>query len=304
MNLRQMEIFHAIMRTGSVTGAARLLNVTQPTVSTILRHCEDQLQFKLFDRIGGRLQPTPEAETIYPEVASLFDKVELVSGRIEEAVRSRSKSLSVVGNFAVANGPLATAAATFLARFPYVHLMIQTLPRPQVIDWIARRQADLGVAFAPVENAGVDIELLAEAHIPCILPPNHRLAALREIRIEHLEGEEIITYSPHTAIGGAVDHAFREAGYPLSNRVQVGYSLTAFAMAARGAGVALVEPSMLNTVGLPNLVARPLVPRIKVGTVLITPKGQAPSKYVKSFVEVVRTEVQGSWEPITATEFL
>lgn len=299
-----MEIFHAIMTTGSVTGAARLLNVTQPTVSTILRHCEDQLRFKLFDRVGGRLQPTPEAEVIYPEVASLFEKVELVSGRIEEAIRSRSRSLSVVGNFAVANGPLAAAAATFLARFPYVQLMIRTLPRPQVIDWIARRQADLGVAFAPVDASGVNVELLAEAHIPCILPSDHPLAKLDEIGIEHLKDEEIITYSPNTAIGGVVDHVFREAGYPLSHRVQVGYSLTAFALAARGVGVALVEPSMLSTAGLPNLIARPLQPRIEVGTVLITPKGQAPSKYVKNFVEVVRNEVQGSWEPIAAAEFL
>ena len=57
MNLRQMEVFHAIMRAGSVTCAARLLNVTQPAVSTVLRHCETQLRVKLFDRTGGRLHP-------------------------------------------------------------------------------------------------------------------------------------------------------------------------------------------------------------------------------------------------------
>lgn len=144
MNLRQMEVFHAIMTTGSVTGAARLLNVTQPTVSTVLRHCEDQLRFRLFNRIGGRLQPTPEAEAIYPEIASIFQKVDLVSGQIQEAARGRTESISVVGTFAVANGPLAAAAATFLSKHPKVHISIQALPRLQVIDWIARHQADLG----------------------------------------------------------------------------------------------------------------------------------------------------------------
>src|SRR5271168_4150847 len=48
MNLRHMEVFHAIMRTGSVTGAARALNVTQPAVSAVLKHCETQLKMKLF----------------------------------------------------------------------------------------------------------------------------------------------------------------------------------------------------------------------------------------------------------------
>ncbi len=52
MNLRQLEVFHAIMSTGSVTGAARKLNVTQPAVSTVLKHCEQQLQMRLFVRNG------------------------------------------------------------------------------------------------------------------------------------------------------------------------------------------------------------------------------------------------------------
>ncbi len=66
MNLRQMEVFHAIMRSGSVTGAARQLNVSQPAISATLRHCEAQLGMKLFERAGSGLQPTPEAHAIFP----------------------------------------------------------------------------------------------------------------------------------------------------------------------------------------------------------------------------------------------
>lgn len=58
MNLRHIEVFNAIMQSGSVTGAAQLLNVTQPAVSNVLRHAEQQLGLKLFERIAGRLQPT------------------------------------------------------------------------------------------------------------------------------------------------------------------------------------------------------------------------------------------------------
>lgn len=56
MNIRQMEIFRAIMRAGSVTAAAESLNVSQPAVSAMLRHCEDQLGTRLFFRIGRRLE--------------------------------------------------------------------------------------------------------------------------------------------------------------------------------------------------------------------------------------------------------
>ena len=156
MNLRQMEVFHAIMTVGSVTGAARLLNVTQPTVSAVLRNCEEHLHFKLFNRVGGRLVPTPEAEAIYPDIASIFQKVKDVTARIQETVRGRTATISVVGTFAVANGPLAAAAAIFLNKRPKVRVVIQALPRLQVVDRVARHEADLGVAFAPIGNPAVD----------------------------------------------------------------------------------------------------------------------------------------------------
>ena len=56
--LRQIEVFNAVMQTGSVIGAAKMLNVSQPVVSRVLRHLEDQTKVPLFERSKGRLQPT------------------------------------------------------------------------------------------------------------------------------------------------------------------------------------------------------------------------------------------------------
>ena len=74
MNLRHLEVFHAIMQAGSVTGAAHLLNVTQPAVSNVLRHAEQQMKFRLFERVAGRLQPTPEARDLFPDVQEIFGR--------------------------------------------------------------------------------------------------------------------------------------------------------------------------------------------------------------------------------------
>ena len=59
LNLRKLEVFHAIMRTGSVTAAAADLNVSQPAISAVLKHTEQRLCFKLFERLGGRACTPP-----------------------------------------------------------------------------------------------------------------------------------------------------------------------------------------------------------------------------------------------------
>ncbi|CAJ3076526.1 LysR family transcriptional regulator [Burkholderia pseudomallei] len=61
LNLRQIEVFRAIMLTGSISGAAKLLHVSQPAVSRLISYAEQRLGLALFERIKGRLYPTPEA---------------------------------------------------------------------------------------------------------------------------------------------------------------------------------------------------------------------------------------------------
>jgi DNA-binding transcriptional LysR family regulator len=75
MNLRQLEVFYAVMQAGSVTGAARNLNVTQPAVSNVLKHTEQQVKFKLFERMGGRLHPAAEARDLLPDVNEIFGRI-------------------------------------------------------------------------------------------------------------------------------------------------------------------------------------------------------------------------------------
>ena len=64
MRLRQIEIFYHVYRVGTISGAAQALNVSQPSVSKVLRHAEDQIGFELFQRVNGRLEPTPAAHEL------------------------------------------------------------------------------------------------------------------------------------------------------------------------------------------------------------------------------------------------
>ncbi len=76
MNLRQIEVFRAVMLRRSVTDAARMLGVSQPTLTKVLRHAEDQLGFRLFRREKGRLRPTEEAELLFTDADRIFRELQ------------------------------------------------------------------------------------------------------------------------------------------------------------------------------------------------------------------------------------
>ena len=72
MRLRYIELFHAVLSTGSLTGAANLLNVSQPAASKALQQAESHLGFPLFSRVRGRLQPTQQALLMRHQIDKLM----------------------------------------------------------------------------------------------------------------------------------------------------------------------------------------------------------------------------------------
>ncbi len=291
MNLRHLEVFHAIMRTGSVTAAARLLNVTQPAVSAVLKHCESQLKMKLFTRVNARLYPTPEAEAIYPDIAEIFGRLDAVGRLTQDLAGGRLGTLSIAAAFPIANGFLSKAVATFIAERPNVRVALQSLISPQVLDRVVSREVGLGIAFEPVVSAAVQTEVLMRANIACVLPIDHPLAERTEIDVHELAPYSIITYLPQALLRSYVDRALSDAGVIPNITVQVGLSLTGMMLAKFGAGIALVEPLLLNSMQLPGLTSRPLRPVIEMKMLLIRHKLSPQSRTMTEFVSHLKRMV-------------
>src|SRR5690349_6640425 len=70
--LRHMEVFRAVMLTGSISAAAKMLYVSQPAVSKLIQYIEGRLAYRLFERINNRLVPTHEAQILYREVERVY----------------------------------------------------------------------------------------------------------------------------------------------------------------------------------------------------------------------------------------
>jgi DNA-binding transcriptional LysR family regulator len=294
MNLRQLEIFHAIMRTSSMTEAARRLNISQPAVSSMLKHAESQLGMKLFERVGGRLRPTPEAEILFPDVSGIFARLETVRNAAQALRDARSGVVSVAASPTLANAILPGAVAAFRRDRPQVRVVIQSLPTETVARRVADRECDLGVAYEPTRREALDAEIIGAARIACVMRKDHPLAARSHVRPQDLEGEPVITYGPTTPFGSLIAAAFEKADAPLSLAVDISHSLTACFLAGAGAGIALIDPIVPLGGAFPGLVVKRFQPPLEVKVQLLLARDRPHSVLAARLADEIRRQFRGS----------
>lgn len=289
MNLRQLEVFHAIMKSGSVTGAARNLHVSQPAVSAVLKHTEQQLKMKLFERRAGRLYATPEATAMLPDVNEIFGRIDTLNRIVQEMRDGMTGRVVVSTSPTLVNAYLPRAIGLFRRSNRSVHVSIQSLPTPLAIDRVARREADLGVVYAPILDRGVESEALVDTEIACVVPKRHRLARKREIKPGDLAAESVISLGPTTMLGMLIDDQSRKAGFaPPVIGIEASSSITACLLVSEGAGVALIDRAAGMARTFNELAFRPFVPRITVPIKLIYPRDRPRSRATMQLAELLK----------------
>ena len=95
MTLRQVEVVRAVMVTGTIGGAAKLLNVSAPGISRLVKYTEKSLGIRFFQRQNGRYYPTPEAQTIFEQINGVYKKVDDLSEIISKIGRGALSELRI-----------------------------------------------------------------------------------------------------------------------------------------------------------------------------------------------------------------
>ena len=157
MRTRDIEVFNSIYNTGSVTAAAKLLNVSQPSVSKVLAHAEQQLGFRLFERIKMKLVPTPEANILFKHTSVMEDvliDINQISERLTEFPVDRVR-VSCTPSLGIDFLP--NAIAEFKVLNPNVDFEISTLHYSYLRNNIKDTSLDLAIAQDQIEDEEIGI---------------------------------------------------------------------------------------------------------------------------------------------------
>ena len=289
MNLRQIEVFRAVMKTGSISGASGLLHVSQSAVSQILLHTEDQLRFSLFNRIKGRLQETPEARILFREIEHVYDGVQRVN-QLADCLRKSNGGgvIQILSSPGPGHSLLPEAVRRFLKTSPGVRISLDLLSYGPMMEKLKSRQADLAVAMCPVAEPDVISSHLCDSHLVCLLPIGHPLCDLETISARDLRGQPLIAFVGNSAIGRLIADQFEASGEPLKIAVDVPFGVTTPGLVRSGVGVAIVDSLTASSIVSTDLTIRPFRPSKAFQVVVMQSVERAPSRDAEAFISSLR----------------
>lgn len=256
LTFRHLEAIRAVMTTGSVTGAAERLHVTQPAISHLLRDAEGRLGYSLFSRHLGRLAPTERAQLIFEQIERSFSGLEQVNEYCAHLRDSTQRQLVIasIPTVAAAILPSVISRSQMAGRRPL--FQIKAANTEAGITSVRFATADLafGVNLDPVP--GVESADICTSHALCFLPPGHRLAARDVIDPKDLIGEPTITLSRMEGIAQRIEAHFEGGDRPGVTIVEAPSAITAAALVEAGVGYTLLDPIAASIFGSSQIVFR------------------------------------------------
>jgi len=290
MNARQLEVFRAVMRNRSLTAAAEALHVSQPAVSKLLRHFETQIGYTLFERLGGRLVPTAEAQLLYRDADRIFREIEVLRG-LSDRIRDKQLGLLRVGASAPPTFALLPhATERFRQRNPGLRVVLQTLSAEAIDEHIMLGDIDLGVTMRWSAEAQLRCESLGKAGIVALMRPDSPLAGLSVVTPADLVEHPLISYSAQTPAGRLLDQAFQEAGVQPQVQIEVSLSIAALPLVQHGLGIALVD-GLVPWRDFGDLVVRPFQPEVLLEIVLSRSALRPQTRFGREYARDLRAAV-------------
>jgi DNA-binding transcriptional LysR family regulator len=290
MRLRQIEVFHAVYATGSVSGGARALNVSQPTVSKVLRHTEDQLGFALFDRISGRLIPTKKGTALFTEVEPLFGQLNDLSRFTARLATLKTGQLRFAMTPAFGLELAPKALAQFAKAHPDVTIEIETLHANQVVKALTDSEIDIGLVFDAPNFPGIQAKQIGQTEFICVAPKDmkwpqsaHETPALR---LEDLESLRLITLNEKSVLGQLL-HRKLEGSFskPVDSRIIVETYHVAKRLVKEGAGIAIIDSITAYSGDNSGLAFKKIVPAINISVDVVTRVNEPMARIREAFVE-------------------
>ncbi|QVQ27714.1 LysR family transcriptional regulator [Achromobacter deleyi] len=273
MELRQLEAFAAVMSTGSVTAAGRLLGRSQPAISRLLQELEAEIGYALFARSGPRVTPTEQGFLLYDDVERALASLRQIRSRAEEIARGQAQPLLLAATSALAAGLVPAALKRIESQTGAARIQLRSASPERVVHAVLTGAAQLGATSLPLEHRGLTVHWIGQA--PCVvaLPEDDPVARHAVVPVSELAGRRLITMANPFRLRRRLDAALADNVQALGT-IETNSSVNALAAVRARLGVSVLEPITAYGAPVTGVAIRPIDLDIPFFFGVITPQSQ------------------------------
>lgn len=262
LDLKRLRVLQAVAREGSLSGAARVLDYTQPAVGHHIRKLEAEIGTPLVLRRGRGVVLTEAGEALAARADLLLAAAATAADEVQSLAGLKRGRVRLVA-FPTANATLVPPAlARLRAEHPGLDVTLTEAEPPESVELVVKGEADVAIAFEhdaqPAHDTDVGLErvdLLRDEQL-AVLPPDHPLAQAHAVGLDELQDEIWIAGCPRCR--GLLLHLTQQIGYEPRIDVATDDYVAVQGMVAAGLGVALLPKLVLDVVHREDVALVPL----------------------------------------------
>ncbi len=292
LTLRQIEVIRAIMVAGTVNGAAKLLNVSAPGVSRVMKHAEDVLGVRLFSRRYGRFMPTPEVKGIVDQINEVYRKVENLQFSIDSLKRGASSVFSFASVPSISQFVMPRSIKRLRQKYPGLVMNIDILKIEEAIDYLLLKRGELVAMSYRMDHPGIVSHPLVEGELVAIVSEENPLAAQPDVSVAELAEHPIIGVDAKDPYGKIIADAFRQNGSAFELSVKARFAQTTVSLVQQNLGVAVIDEFSVANPNIPGLVRLPIREPTRFRAYVAVNADVPESMFAEDTIRIMREEMQ------------
>lgn len=282
MTPMQLKSFHAVATTGSFTSAAKMLNISQPPVTTHVRQLEERYGVELFHRHSRGTELTQ----IGRELLAIAQRI--VANQLEAVdylKQAGNLATGVLRIGAVAEFHLARILQVFCSRYPGIYIDVSRGNSQELVDELRNYRSDLVLVGKTAPSDEFHSILYAQPRIKIIVHRQHRWAGRADISIRELQDEPMIFREPGSETQRVLEAAAKQAQVRLRHALLFRSREGMIAAVASGLGVApLAEEQFADLESVRKLVVHDADLHTDVHVLCLQERQDA--RLIKAFMEI------------------
>jgi LysR family carnitine catabolism transcriptional activator len=259
INLRHLRAFVAVADKGSFVAASETLHLSQPALSQIIRHLEEEIGDRLFVRTTRRVHLSTLGMSLLPQARHLIRQFDATIGDLKDVAARRRGRVMVACLPSVTYRLMPRVVATSKRLHPGMNVIVHDSNLKGVIDAVKSGAADLGIGSLPPAEAELESIAVARDQMQAVFPRDHPLAELEEVRWTDLQRYPFVAMTYETGIRKLVDEAVETSNVTLDIVAEVSNLSTVNGMLEEGIGISALPGLAAPADNHPLLIHRPLV---------------------------------------------